>query len=185
MEQFYTPARCEEIRFAIRMYGMSAPTQLFNASADDLAGVFNGCGPDAWAPKIRSRLTWIYRNFPEMIAVHDWRFMFSDGKKETLVKVNDEFLKNGKIKLNSLYPLSNPLRYPARALAWCKIELAYVALVEGSEASWESAFERFGNEHCGNCCQNINGKCLLRNRLASDFGWCRSFTMRQDAVIAK
>ena len=176
-ETFYTPAKCEEIRFAIRMYGMSAPAQLFNASADDLAGVFNGCGPDAWSSDLREKLTWIYRNYPEMIAVHDWRFMFSDGNLDTLRKVNDEFIANGKIKLNALYPLSKPWLYPVRAWAWCKIEIAYAALVKGSEESWKSAFERYGSEHCGTCVfRTTDGLCYHRQRPADDFGWCLKYS---------
>ena len=174
-EQFYTPAKCEEIRFAIRMYGMSAPAQLFNASADDLAGVFNGCGPDAWPQTMRSKLTWVYRNFPEMIAVHDWRFMFSDGNLDTLRKVNDEFLANGKIKLNALYPLSKPWLYVHRAIAWTKITIAYNALLAGSDESWISAYQRYGGEHCGTCIYNINGQCYPRQRPIADFGWCLKY----------
>lgn len=174
-EMFYTPARCEEIRFAIRAYGMSASQQLLNASADDLAAVFNGCGPDAWPRSIRKKLTWVYRNYPETIGNHDWRFMFSDGRSDTLEMVNREFLSNGMIKLNALYPLSKPWLYIHRAWAWNKLHIAHLALAAGSESAWISAYERYGQEKCENCKSNVSGQCTRRNRPSSDFGWCANF----------
>jgi hypothetical protein len=60
--------------------------------------------------------------------------------------VNDRFHTNNKKKLNKLYPLSKPWWYPARAWAWSKIQLAFVALKNGSLKAWKSAHDRLNSD---------------------------------------
>jgi hypothetical protein len=121
---------------------MVARPDFWGTSAMRLAEVMNGCGPDSWTDGMRAFASWVYRNYPEAIAIHDWDFEHSDGILATLQVVNDRFHSNNKLKLDSLYPLSKPWLYPIRAWAWSKLQFAFVALKNGSEPAWIDAHKR-------------------------------------------
>jgi len=139
---FYTIRFCEQVRLSAWLLKMDAAPGYFAASAMRLAEVFNGCGPDSWTDSMRSLASWVYRNYPEAISIHDFDFENSDGDLSTLRMVNERFHANNKIKLNSLYPLSRPWLYPVRAWAWSKLQLAFVALKNGSDRAWVDAHVR-------------------------------------------
>lgn len=143
MGTFYTPESCEQVRLSALGLHMQADPTFWKASPERLAEVMNGCGPDSWTDSLRCLASWVYRNFPEAIGIHDWDFEHSDGIPATLVKVNNRFHMNNKRKLNQLYPISQPWWYPARAIAWSKIQLAFVALKNDSLSAWISAHERY------------------------------------------
>lgn len=172
---FYTPAQVEEIRLSAKRLGMLADPRYWNASADDLAQICNGYGPDMWSDSERGSATWIYRNFAEAATIHDFDFKFSDGKPETLRDVNARFARNNSLKLAALYPMSKPWLYGHRAVAWCKITAAYEILVLGSDAAWKSAHDRYSREDCAYCDHNHANTCMLRMRDVKNFGWCRNF----------
>lgn len=123
---------------------MEALPEFWTESKESLAEIMNGCGPDSWTDSMRSFASWVYRNFPEEIAIHDFDFEHSDGVIATLIIVNKRFWNNAKIKLDSLYPLTWGKWYlqPARAAAWSKLRFAYFALRNGSEESWVDAHKR-------------------------------------------
>lgn len=139
----YTPAECAAIRDNARKLGMDADPRFWTATPTELSKILNGCGPDSWTDSARSLATWVYRNFPEQIAIHDFDFQHSDGKPESLVKVNARFDANGAKKRDWLYPLSKFWLAPLRAWSWTKLQVASVALRNGSEEAWQSAHERF------------------------------------------
>ena len=172
---FYTPELAETIRQSARRLGMQADPRFWNASAETLAQVCNGYGPDMWSDSLRGTATWFYRNFPEAAMIHDWDFKFSDGKDETLILVNKRFSDNNSIKLAALYPMSKPLLYPVRAVAWGKIHLAYRALQLGSDEAWASAHARYAKEDCAYCRRQDKGLCLVHTRRCADMGWCVDF----------
>jgi hypothetical protein len=123
---------------------MDADPEFWTLSSHDLAQVMNGCGPDSWTDSMRGAASWVYRNFPEQIAIHDFDFNKSDGVVATLVKVNQRFWDNAKIKLDLLYPLTwgNWYGTPVRAWAWAKLRFAFFALKNGSEEAWIDAHNR-------------------------------------------
>jgi len=142
MDTFYTIRHCEAVRLSARLLRMVARPDFWGTSAMRLAEVMNGCGPDSWTDGMRAFASWVYRNYPEAIAIHDWDFEHSDGILATLQVVNDRFHSNNKLKLDSLYPLSKPWLYPIRAWAWSKLQFAFVALKNGSEPAWIDAHKR-------------------------------------------
>lgn len=152
MKTFYTIDYCQKVRLAAWILMMDACPSYFEASAQKLAEVMNGCGPDSWTDGMRDAASWVYRNFPENISIHDWDFEHSDGNVETLKIVNQRFWDNGKKKLDKLYPVEiYTLQVwkwkrihlaPARALAWSKLQFAFFALRNGSEEAWISAHRR-------------------------------------------
>ena len=121
---------------------MDAREDFWTATPAELAVILNGCGPSSWSDSLRDCASWVYRNFPEAIAVHDFDYEYADGVIATLVKVNQRFHDNNVKKLDFLYPLSKPWLYPIRAMAWLKVQFAFFALKNGSESAWISAHER-------------------------------------------
>ena len=139
---FYPAYFCEQVRKSAKALRMIARLDFWTEPIETLAQIMNGCGPDSWTDSMRCLASWVYRNFPEAIGIHDFDFEHSDGVEATLQVVNDRFHSNNKKKLNKLYPLSRPWLYPARALAWSKVQLAFVALKNGSLEAWVSAHDR-------------------------------------------
>lgn len=145
-ETYYEPAQCEQIRFDCKEIGCDADPRFWRVSAGELSLIMNGCGPDSWVDSMRCLASWVYRNYREAIAIHDFDFQHSDGNLNTLKKVNQRFLDNGKKKLDRMYPISWRKAYlmPIRGYAWSKLQVAYVALKNGSEEAWISAYNRYG-----------------------------------------
>lgn len=141
-KNFYPADVCAQVRISALILHMKAHKDFWEEPIDNLAQIMNGCGPDSWTDSMRCLASWVYRNFPEAIGIHDFDFEHSDGKETTLQVVNDRFHANNKKKLNKLYPLSKPWCYPARAFAWSKVQLAFVALKNGSLEAWVSAHDR-------------------------------------------
>ena len=144
---FYTKEFCEKVRNKANSLKMDALPIFWEEPIDSLSKIMNGCGPDSWTDSMRGLASWVYRNFPEAIAIHDFDFEHSDGIIESLIIVNNRFHINNKKKLDYLYPLSKPWLYPIRALAWSKIQLAFIALKNGSESAWIDAHNRLGIHH--------------------------------------
>lgn len=142
MATFYTIDHCQWVRLSASLHGMDAREDFWSASASELARVMNGCGPDSWTDSFRQFASWVYRNFPEGIAIHDWDFEHSDGDLKTLVIVNNRFHFNNKLKLDAIYPLRKWWLLPVRAIAWGKLQFAFVALKNGSESAWVDAQKR-------------------------------------------
>ena len=140
---FYTQAKCSQIRTSASKLKMLARPDFWTTTPKELAKIFNGCGPDSWIDLFRRFASWVYRMFPEPIAIHDFDFQHSDGNLKTLAKVNKNFLANSRLKLDSEYPLTNVWSYPIRAREWAKMQFAYIALKNGSEKAWKEAHERF------------------------------------------
>lgn len=152
MSTFYPIYKCIEVRNTAKKLGMEARPDFWTEPADVLATIMNGCGPDSWTDSMRCLASWVYRNYPEAIAIHDFDFEHSDGEVETLKIINSRFFDNEKKKLDYLYPVEvytwkvwkwkRVHLAPVRAYAYSKIELAYVALKNGSEKAWEDAHKR-------------------------------------------
>jgi hypothetical protein len=142
---FYTVDQVHKIRQSAYYLGMQAHPDFFSMPVEKLVLTMNGCGPDSWTDSMRFAATWVYRNFPEAIAIHDFDFEHSDGEEKTLTKVNKRFHDNNVNKLNYLYPYSSFYVWPVRAWAYGKLEAAYIALKNGSLSAWKSAHERFNN----------------------------------------
>lgn len=141
---FYTPGKCANIRACALALGMDADPRYWSSTPEELALIFNGCGPDSWKDGLRKAASWVYRTFPEAVSIHDLDFQFSDGTDEGLEKVNNRFLKNSQKKLEFVYPIATwkVWLYPLRSVAWAKMRVAFFALKNGAEKAWKEAHER-------------------------------------------
>lgn len=74
--------------------GLKYPTCFTEMSADELAAVINGYGPENWNEELRRVLTWIFRKYPVPAAIHDVRYEFSDGRELTRKAADAEFSAN-------------------------------------------------------------------------------------------
>lgn len=156
MSTFYSIYVCIQVRENAKKLNMEAHPLFWLEPAHILAKIMNGCGPDSWTDSMRSSASWVYRNYPECIAIHDFDFEHSDGDLETLKIVNKRFFDNAKKKLDVLYPVEvytwkawkwkNVHKAPIRAWAYGKIEFAYFALKNKSEEAWKSAHERLNSD---------------------------------------
>ena len=90
--------------------------------------IFNYFGPDVFPNFLRGILTWIYRNFIELSAVHDIEFYFSDGSVEGFKLTLQHWKENSKIMLDLRYPKSKFWLLPFRIIAAWKLNVSYEAL---------------------------------------------------------
>lgn len=78
----------------VRKYDLDAPDSFRMASNEEILKVYNGAGPD-WMPEWgRDILTDFLEIFKAPIAIHDWRFQFTDKIRKGFKLANKEFLVN-------------------------------------------------------------------------------------------
>jgi hypothetical protein len=78
----------------VQEYELEYPNLVFDLPFDELATVYNGCGPD-WLPEtIRRLLTRFYSIFAPAFLIHDVRFHFSDKTKKGFKQANNEMFRN-------------------------------------------------------------------------------------------
>ena len=106
---------------------------------DEFAEIYNGYGPDSWPQSIRAAVTWIYRNFEPLAAVHDVDFHFSDGSKKGWLEATSRWAVNISLMLDDRYPISRWWTLPVRAYAWAKLRASWRALQIGSWPAWTNA----------------------------------------------
>jgi hypothetical protein len=145
---FYPKSFCESIRKSAASLRMTAHLKFWTVSLEKLAGIMNGCGPDSWTDGMRAFASWVYREYKDPIAIHDFDFQNSDGDLDTLKIVNNRFYSNGKLKLDRLFPLSWRKFYLSllRAKEWSKLQFAFIALKNGSETAWVDAHKRLNSQ---------------------------------------
>lgn len=111
-------------------------------SIREFSKIYNGFGPDSWPEPLRDIMTWVYRNFKELAAVHDIQFHFSLGTEDGYQLTLSYWRHNSSILLDLRYPLTRPWLYPMRVVAWTKLRAAYRALQMGSRPVYLAAYER-------------------------------------------
>lgn len=90
--------RCEE-------YLLCDRSILVKYSNEQLAGIYNGCGPERWPNWVREkidRFTWL---FAPVILIHDIEFHETDGTDIMFDSVCEAFRENIEIILDAEYPL--------------------------------------------------------------------------------
>ena len=113
---------------------------------EKFAEIYNGCGPDSWPQWARTVMTWVFRNFPEILGVHDVGYYFSDGTRAGWQITQDNWRYNISVVLASVYPCRKFWMLPLRAVAWCKLKAAYKVLrAKSFEFYVDSAISGFAN----------------------------------------
>ena len=87
----------------------------------EFCDIYNGYGPDSWPDWGRNLMTWIYRNFRPLAAVHDVAFAFSDGRLDGWQNTSKNWRRNISILLADKYPCRKFWLLPLRPIAWAKL----------------------------------------------------------------
>ena len=101
-------------------------------SHHEFRNIYNGYGSNAWPQWARTVMSWIYRNFPELAAVHDVAYHFGDGTLKGWHKTSDNWRLNSSILLSVVYPVRKFWLLPLRSIAWCKLLASYRVLLKWS-----------------------------------------------------
>lgn len=128
MRPVYTPEQAEALRSDARRYGLSAPDSFWTASADHLARVLNGIGPD-WLPDyVRAQITENQGRFAVCAAIHDWEYYLSRGIWSEFCAANMRFLTNCRTVVRKTI---GPWRWWKREQMYVDADLLYGAVCAG------------------------------------------------------
>lgn len=105
----------------------------------EFESIYNGIGPDSWCDELRACMTFIYRNFRTLPAVHDVCYAYSDGTRETWELVTQQWTRNTHKCLDNRYPLHKPWLWPLRMIAWVKLQASIQALEHFSYGAYVTA----------------------------------------------
>ncbi len=134
----------------VEKYQLDGRDVLKKYSLEEIAGIYNGAGPDSWIELAREVLTSLMSLFKPVIMIHDLDFNESDGAKKTFQEVTDRWIKNCRIVLNAEYPLwtwkmLRPSYRIERAKWWAIMEAGNLAISSDSAfEAWIEAYQRKG-----------------------------------------
>ena len=87
-------------------------------TVDELAAVYNGCGPE-WLPRsVREFLSRHFAEFAPAFLVHDWDFAQSDGTRLSFSRANDRLERNCRRLADLAHPWYSWRRYALRLRAY-------------------------------------------------------------------
>ena len=72
----YTFEHVQALKMQCFSARLSMPTLFRFASAEQLQACYNGIGPEAWAPGLRSIVTVLLDRFEPEALIHDWEYMY-------------------------------------------------------------------------------------------------------------
>lgn len=122
----------------IAEYTLEAPQNFSMLTAESIADIYNGAGPD-WLPAWgRAILTEFLEIFEPVFVIHDIRFNFSDKSKRGFSTANNEMWRNMKRVLSVKFPMSNPLNWLSRAKWYVRAYAAYRACNNWGWSAWTS-----------------------------------------------
>lgn len=126
--QLYTPAQAEALRADARRLGLEAHTSFWTASAEQLAAVLNGMGPDWFPAWLREKLIANQGRFAAAVAIHDWAYYLSLGIADEFHAANWQFLRNCRRTVRKTIPV---YRWQKRAQMMIDADLLYGAVCAG------------------------------------------------------
>ena len=137
----YTPEKLIELKEnALRLF-LKMPEGFRLAKAENLCRICNGVGPERWSRKCRLFATFILRNFQEAAMIHDFRYFYSDGERNSRKIYDTEFYENCLILLHHKYPSWKLWLLPVKLLAYLKIRIAGRLLQIFGASAYLSAYE--------------------------------------------
>lgn len=126
----------------IAEYALETPKNFSMLTAESIADIYNGAGPD-WMPAWqRAILTEFLEIFEPVFVIHDIRFNFSDKTKRGFNTANNEMWRNMKRVLSAKFPLSNPLNWLSRAKWYTRAYIAYKACKDCGWKAWTNGKPR-------------------------------------------
>jgi len=128
MRPLYTPEQAEALRSEARRLGLEAYPSFWSASAEQLARVLNGMGPDWFPADVREYMTRWQGRFRAAVAIHDWMFYLSLGIAEEFHAANWQFLRNCRRTVRKTISV---FRWQKRAQMMIDADLLYGAVCAG------------------------------------------------------
>ena len=92
-------------------YGLEGREILSKYTDGELAGIFNGIGPDAFPQWLRSALDALHPSLAPVAFIHDVEWHEADGTRETFTESNSRFRRNGCKVATAAYGWWRPRRY--------------------------------------------------------------------------
>ena len=121
---------CEE-------YGLEGREILSRHTDEELAGMFNGIGPDAFPQWLRSALDALHPSLAPVAFIHDVEWHESDGTKESFSESNSRFRQNGCKVASAAFGWWRPRRY---LVMWDSVKFARICQRFGWSA-WRAPYE--------------------------------------------
>ena len=121
---------CEE-------YGLEGREILSRHTDEELAGMFNGIGPDAFPQWLRSALDALHPSLAPVAFIHDVEWHESDGTKESFSESNSRFRRNGCKVASAAFGWWRPRRY---LVMWDSVKFARICQRFGWSA-WRAPYE--------------------------------------------
>ena len=121
---------CEE-------YGLEGREILSRHTDEELAGIFNGIGPDAFPQWLRSALDAVHPSLAPVAFIHDVEWHESDGTKESFSESNSRFRQNGCKVASAAFGWWRPRRY---LVMWDSVKFARICQRFGWSA-WRAPYE--------------------------------------------
>ena len=124
-----------ELRRLCGKYELAGREILAEYSDAELAGMYNGAGPDAWPDDLRGLLTRAMLLFKPAVLIHDVQYTFSDGTETGFAQTVSDWLRQAVTRSAELFE-------PAALIH----DLEY--FIGGDETDFTAANERF-RRNCG------------------------------------
>lgn len=86
----------EELRSNAKKWGLEADDHFWKTPIEELAKIYNGCGPD-WLPAwVRKILTYIFVYFEEAFLIHDYDCVKMEKTEKNFINWNNRLERNCK-----------------------------------------------------------------------------------------
>ena len=121
---------CEE-------YGLEGREMLAGHTDEELAGIFNGIGPEAFPQWLRAALDALHPSLAPVAFIHDVEWSGSDGSEESFAESNVRFRWNGIAVACAAFGWWRPRRYK---VMWDAVKFARVCQRFGWSA-WRAPYE--------------------------------------------
>ena len=121
---------CEE-------YGLEGREMLAGHTDEELAGIFNGIGPEAFPQWLRAALDALHTSLAPVAFIHDVEWSGSDGSEEAFAESNARFRRNGIKVACAAFGWWRPRRYK---VMWDAVKFARICQRFGWSA-WRAPYE--------------------------------------------
>jgi hypothetical protein len=128
--------KVEALRQAAKDLNLDAPDSFWLAPIEELAEIYNGCGPE-WMSKFgRAALTWAVEPLEPAILIHDYEFSLSDGSKKSFKAANSRIYANCVKLAKAAYAWYDLWRY-----RWLRRAVVVWAFCQyGGWSAWTDAY---------------------------------------------
>lgn len=107
----YSIGHLTQLRILTSRYRLENREILSKYSDEDLSGIYNGIGPDAFPMRLRLMLTTLHRALAPAVLIHDVEWHEADGTRASFDASNLRFKRNGYAIARKKYSHWNPHRY--------------------------------------------------------------------------